>query len=157
MNLVERICRILNMVAYGATGVMMLLTVTDVILRLLPWTRPIIGVTEISELLMLFLCWGMALAALENSHIRVDIIVNRLSPRGKAVTQIVSQMLGMAVVVLVVWQTIKAGLYAKGRFITSAMLEIPDWPFYMMLAGAFIVLGIAMIILIIRSVEVLRK
>ena len=135
----------------------MLLTVADVILRFLPFTRPIVGVTEISELIMLFLCWGMALAALDNTHIRVDVLVNRFSPRVKAATEIIRQIMGMSVIVLVAWQTIKAGLYAKHHFYSSAMLEIPDWPFYMMLAGSFMVLGIAMIILIIRSVEVLRK
>lgn len=106
---------------------------------------------------MLFLCWGMALATLENTHIKVDVVINLIPERGKAIANIIQQIIGMAAVVIIVWQTFVAGIYAKKYQVTTAMLKIPDWPFYMMLMLSFAILGFSMIILIIRSVEVIRK
>ena len=37
------------------------------------------------------------------------------------------------------------------------MLELPDFPFYMVLVASFAILGISLIFLIIRNVEVLKK
>ncbi len=156
VKIVDRLSRILNIGCYAAAGMMMLLTTADVFLRL-AFKRPITGVTEVTENLMILLCLGMALAAVENFHIKVDVITNLLKKRARAIGEIIRQVIGLGVIVILVWQTFKSGLYAAQYQMSSSMLRIPTAPFYYILVASFAVLGIAMIAVIIKNVGVLRK
>jgi TRAP-type C4-dicarboxylate transport system permease small subunit len=156
MKTLTLICRWLNIGAYGATGIIMTLTVADVLLRLI-LRHPIQGVTEITEYLMLFLCLAMAYTAIEHQHISVGVILQRLPPKGKAIIEIIEQIIGLGVVFILTWKTFEAGLYANQYKVTSSSLELPDFPFYMVLVASFAILGISILFLIIRNVEVLKK
>ena len=70
-------------------------TLADVIGRATQWYI-IIGTYEISQLLMVWLGFiGVAYAHSKGSNIRVDLITNRLSPKGQDIILVISLLIGI--------------------------------------------------------------
>lgn len=136
---------------------MMLLTVADVFMRYI-FIRPITGTTELTEYMMVCTLFGMVPCALENRHIKVDVVAQRLPPRLQAIIDIITLLGGLVLVVILSWQGFAAGLYELSYDVRSSMLEIPDFPFYVVLALSFAILSLVMVVLIIqRMAELLKR
>jgi len=155
-KVVNWICEVANYGAIAGVAVMMLLTVADVFMRF-ALKSPITGVTEITEYMMIVLVLGMGLCAILGRNIYVDLVIGRMSKRGQAVMDIVNQVIGLGAISLLTWQTFAAGLYARSYQVTSAMLQIPDFIFYVIFTLCYGVLGIAMIALIVKDVGEIIK
>ena len=138
-SLVAGVAGIVFMVA------MMLLTVTDVFLRFV-FNSPVMGSVEITEYLMVgtgFL--GIAWCAVKRGHVGVDLIVGRFPPRVQAVIDSITCLLSLGVVPLVAWQAIIQAGYAKAENVQSDLLDIPAYPFYLIVGIAYILLSLVLI------------
>lgn len=107
-------------------GFLLLSTVFEVIMRYF-FSSPLIWSLEISEILLLYTVFlGVAWLERSNRHIRVDIVPARLSPRPKAVLNILSSVIGAFCCAIIAWYSAQATWEA---FVTGAfnptVMEIP--------------------------------
>jgi len=114
---------------------LMLLTFADVMLRSF-FNKPIPGTFEISQyMLAFFILLGAAYTQQVKGHVGVDFVTSRLSPRPRAICEIVATLLSLFIVAILVWQGWVEGIAEKA---VSDQLRIPQYPFKVLVAvGAF--------------------
>jgi TRAP-type C4-dicarboxylate transport system permease small subunit len=117
----------LNSVGGTLLILMMLLTVTDVILRYLK--RPITGTFELMSYGgALVAGFAIAQTSLDGGHVQVDMLTEALSERGKRFSLIFTRIFGIAIFILLAW-----ALFLKGNSLymsqeVSLTLRIPYYP-----------------------------
>ena len=146
MKIINTLSRIMNIAASAVLAAMMLLTVSDVVLRYF-LKKPILGATEITESMMACLAFlALAWCAAERSHLKVDLVVARFSPRVQAAMDSLTLLAGLAVVAVMAWRSLVEGLAVRQLNIVSSLIRIPAYPFYFVIA-----LGAAMLSLVIAA------
>lgn len=156
MKIINFLSHIAIYMAMGVLMVMMSLTVADVFMRYV-FSNPITGTTELTEYMMVCTLLGMAPCALQRRHINVDVVTDFLPPRVNAVIDIITLLAGLAFIIILSWQGFAAGLYELSYDVRSSMLNIPDFPFYVVLSFSFATLSLVMVILIIQRISELVK
>jgi len=141
--------RIMNYMAMGVLVLMMLLTVSDVLMRFL-FRNPIMGSTELIEVMMavvvfLALAWG----AVTREHLKVDLLISHLSPRVQAIVDSITMFMGLGMVAIITWRSFLDSMDVQT---SSALLKFPMYPFHWIMTLGFAVLCLAMVPLFIRSV-----
>ncbi len=106
---------IVGMVIFVA---MVCLTFLDVILRYI-FNRPFAGSIEITELMMVIVVFtGISVTQLEKAHVTVDIITSKLKSGPKLVMSGFSNILSIAILVVIIIQTFKYAITAReGTFV----------------------------------------
>ncbi|MFC1946195.1 TRAP transporter small permease [Chloroflexota bacterium] len=156
MNITGKILRVIGHGAIGVLVAMMLLTVADVFLRYV-FSRPIIGTTEITEMLMACMVLAMAWCAVERRMVKVELVMGRFSPRVQAIVDSITYLAGMALTAILAWQAIVGSLEAIELDFETFMLGIPLAPFFWILALGFTMLGMAIFILLAERIAVAVK
>lgn len=83
--------------------VVMLLVSTDIVFRYF-LVSPILGVDEISEIIMLYITFlGAAWLLRKEGHIRIDILSARLKPRTQMWLNVIASIAGVIVSLVLVW------------------------------------------------------
>ena len=126
-NVLKLVSKVLNSIAGGAVTVMMLLTVTDVLLR--AGGRPIIGTFEIVALLLaLVIGFGIPQVSLDKGHVYMEVLVTKLSKRAKNVMNTFTRVLclGLFAFIGVNLFNVGARFHASGE--VSATIKIPFYP-----------------------------
>jgi len=115
---------------------LMLLTTSDVVGRGF-FRKPIPGTFELSEyLLATFILLGAAYTQQVKGHVGVDFLASRLSPRKKAICEIITTVLSLFIIAIVIWQGFLEGMRERT---VSEMLRIPQSPFRLLVAvGGFL-------------------
>jgi TRAP-type C4-dicarboxylate transport system permease small subunit len=115
---------------------LMLLTTSDVIGRGF-FRKPIPGTFELSEyVLAVFILLGAAYTQQVKGHVGVDFITSKLSPRLRAVCEIITTLLSLFIIAIVIWQGFLEGIRERT---VSDMLRIPQYPFRLLVAiGGFL-------------------
>ncbi|MBN1256047.1 MAG: TRAP transporter small permease [Deltaproteobacteria bacterium] len=151
-NIVRRI----SLIGTAAGGVclimMMLVIVANVIFRLLGGN--VVGSYEMSELLIVVaVAFALGYAALEESHVDVDIVVSRFSQRWQNILKVFTSFLAMGTWALIAWATT---IILSERWLTevSEMLLIPFLPFRFVLMFGLILITL---IYLLNMVTALRK
>ena len=155
LNYSSRIAGIIGIVFLIA---MMLLTVTDVFLRYF-FNRPVMGSVELTEYIMVVAGFmGIAWCAVGRGHVKVDLIVGRFSPKVQAVVDSITYIFALGVVPLVAWQNFAQARYAKMEHVVSDLLEIPAYPFYIVVGVAYSLLALVLVNLLVESIlEAVKK
>lgn len=126
--------------------VMMLITVTDVLLRWL-FNTPILGAYEISEYLMVILVFS-ALAYTEagSGHVKVDTFYDRFPFNVQVLLDCLTHLFGICIMALIAWTNAKMA-YIKWEFgdITGT-LPIPVFPMHVIIAIGSILFCLALAI-----------
>jgi TRAP-type C4-dicarboxylate transport system permease small subunit len=114
---------------------LMLLTTSDVVGRKF-FSKTIPGAFELSEyILAIFILLGAAYTQQVKGHVGVDFITSRLSPRVRAVCQIITILLSLFIITILIWQGWVEGIRERT---VSDMLRIPQYPFRLLVAiGGF--------------------
>ena len=133
-NLLVNFCSIL---AVGCIAGILLISVCDVILRGL-FNSPIIGATEISQMLMVGAVLGAGGGILTDQNIQVDIVVNALPKRVQQILELFTVTLSIIIYALIAWRLfVESG--AAIRFSRAfSLLGVPYYPFYWLLALGFL-------------------
>ncbi|MCX8022032.1 MAG: TRAP transporter small permease [Syntrophorhabdaceae bacterium] len=127
INFVKRLSRITNFLGGVILGLMMLLTVIDVILRYLG--RPITGTFELMSFAgALVAGFAIAQTSLDGAHVNVDILTQRLSRWKKAIITVFTKLIGIGIFTLISWSLLLKGndLYKTGE--VSLTLHVPYYP-----------------------------
>lgn len=107
----------------------MIVVCIDVMLRYL-FNSPTIWVIEISEYLLVYLTFlGTAWVLKQDGHICVDIFVSRLRPKARAITGIISSIIGVLVCLFISFYGAIETLdnFRRGVHVPS-LLEFPKAP-----------------------------
>ena len=132
---------------------MMMLTVTDVTLRYV-FNRPIMASQEITEYLMVVVGFlGLAWCGFKGMHIKVDLVVGRLSPRIQSISDTVNNFLVIGLSIYIAVQAFSQSFSARDLGLGSDITGIPVFPFYLVISFAYILLFLVMIPFIIKSVR----
>jgi TRAP-type C4-dicarboxylate transport system permease small subunit len=151
-KIVSRIVKASGMASIVLLGVMMMLTVVDVTLRYL-FDSPILGSMELTEYIMVCVgTLGLAWCALQGAHIKVDLIVGRLPQKAQKVLDSFNYILVIGVSLLITSQTfLRAGIVRR-LGMASAMLDIPQYPFLLVVSFSYLLLFAAAIMLLIYAI-----
>lgn len=113
---------------------MMMWVVVDVAMRFL-FNRPVLGSYEVVEYMMVaFVFMAFAYAQFCKTHITVPVVVERLSPRIRAVLDSFTSLVTLVMGSIMVWGAGKQSLEMWNNHMTSSVLYIPKWPFQLITA-----------------------
>lgn len=133
---------------------LMLLTFADVMLRSF-FNKPIPGTFEISQyMLAVFILLGAAYTQQVKGHVGVDFVTSRLSPRLRAIFEIVTTLLSLLIIAVVVWQGWVVGIEEKA---VSDQLRIPQYPFKVLVAVGGFLLWLELLVDLFGSFGKLRR
>ena len=127
----------------GAVAFIMLSISTDVVTRRF-LGLPIGWVVEISEILLPALVFLSAAWILKREgHTTMDVVVNMLSPRGQALLNTVTSIIGVIICLVLVWYGAKVTWNHFQRGVYSLMiLELPTFPRYAVISTGCFLLSI---------------
>jgi TRAP-type transport system small permease protein len=118
-----------NVLSLVALVAMTVTTVIDVGGRYL-FNRPLPGALELSELFMVFLVFGaFAVTELRNGHVDIDVLVAKLPPRGRALSETFAALLSAAFWGAITWRTALHAENVWGAGETTPNLGLPIGPF----------------------------
>jgi TRAP-type C4-dicarboxylate transport system permease small subunit len=134
--------RVCNWIAMLSVCAMMLLTVSDVILRL--FRRPITGAYELVSLAgTTFVSFSLAFTSVERGHIAVDFLVQKLRTRGQRVVDSITSFVCTALFGFISWQALRYAANLRSTGEVSLTLQVPLYPF-----AAGISLGCALLCIV---------
>jgi len=127
LKVVHEVSKALNLISSVALVSIMVLTVTDVILRI--FKRPIAGTYEIVGFLgAIVIGFGIPITSWIRGHIHFAFLVQKLPSGRKEVMNVFTRLLGLGLFIIVGWNLIIVGtdLYHTGE--VSLTRQIPFYP-----------------------------
>lgn len=116
--------------AYGACVslvILMVVSVSNAIGRYF-FNAPLRGTLEInSYMLVLIVALGLGAAAIETKHIKVDLLMARLSKRAQFYIDAAMLSLTVITLALTTWSVVRVAITTATRY--TIVLHIPDTPF----------------------------
>lgn len=132
----------------------MLLIVANIVLRAV-FNHPLLGAYDyVVFLTVLTIALSLANCAIQNGHIAVDFVVDRLPVKVQAVIDLVMNAAAMFFWLLCAWQI---GIYAKSMAVSgvvSSTAQIPVYPFIYLVAIGLLALSM---VLLVRTMESMQK
>ncbi len=130
------------MAVSSALVVLIAIAVTfDVLMRYL-FSKTYAGLFEITEYSLLWITFlGAPWIMKNNGHVRVDLIVNKLRPRKRALLTIIADFISIFLLLTMTWYT--AGLTFhdfRTSFTLSGILMAPKWPIEIIIPIGFFLL-----------------
>jgi TRAP-type C4-dicarboxylate transport system permease small subunit len=119
--------KVLNLIGGSALTFMMFLTVADVLMR--AGGHPIIGTYEIVGLaLALVIGFGIPKVSMDRGHVYMEFIVERLSPRWRAIMNTFTRILCIGLFILIGYNLFGVGneFHTSGE--VSPTLKLPFFP-----------------------------
>lgn len=127
-RVVSRLASGFNGIAAAAVAVMMVLTCMDVVLRL--WRHPIPGTYEMVSMLgAVFVSFALAHTSVEQGHIAVDFLVQRLPQRLQHAVEAVNCTVCALLFTVVSYQCVIYAQDLKSTGEVSMTLQMPLHPF----------------------------
>jgi len=126
-GILEKISRILNIIAGIALTFMMFLTVSDILMR--SGGHPILGTYEIVSLsLAIVIGFSIPQVSLERGHVYMEIVLNRLSRNSRNVLNTLTRLLCIMLFIIIGYNLFLVGneFLASGE--VSSTLKIPFYP-----------------------------
>ena len=140
------ITRILTVIGAAALTIMMFLTAADVAGRYF-FNRPISGALEVVEFLMAIIVpCCIAYCAQQRSHVAVDLIVDHFPKTARSVCHFLVTLPSIGFILLICWQNYLYIFETSESNMTSAVLQIPAYPFVIPVAVGTAVYALIMFI-----------
>lgn len=109
LNFISKISRWMNAIAAVALGFMILLTVSDVVLRY--FKKPIIGTYEMVGLSgAVIIGFALPFTSLMRGHVNVDFLTLKLSQKGQKISSSITKTLGIVLFLIIGWNLIVLGI-----------------------------------------------
>jgi TRAP-type C4-dicarboxylate transport system permease small subunit len=154
----------LNWVAGAGLVAMLALTVADIFgIKLaqagVPFFRPIPGGIEVVAFLgVVVIGFAIAYTQVLRGHIQVEFVVMRLPQRVQGAIAAFVCLLGLALFILLGWQSVEYGLSLQAAGTVSMTQRIPFYPFVHAIAFCCIPICLVLVVGFLRSVmKAVRK
>ncbi len=119
--------KVVNAIGCLALVFMMLLTVTDVILRAVG--RPFVGTYEVVALLLaLVIGFCFPSVSLDRGNVYMEVVLDRVSPRKRAILNTFTRILGIILFAFIAYNLLTVGKEFHRSGEVTATLRIPFYP-----------------------------
>ena len=110
--------------------VMAVIVLIDIILRQI-FNSPLVGMIELETFMLAVLCFfSLAYTMIQNGHVSVDILAERLSSKPRALLKVLFPLLSSFVFGIISWQYALHTKQAWQLNELSDVLSWPMWPFF---------------------------
>ncbi len=140
----------LNILGIISLLAMMMLTVSDVFLRYF-FSKPIIGGTELTQCFMVCMALGLGWSALKGKGIKMDLILGQLPLKAQWIIDSLTILMGLAIIIPITIAFFGEISIVKEMMMHTAMLRIPEYPFYFIIGTGLGLFSIVLIILIVKN------
>lgn len=151
-KIVKWITDVSKYIVMAAIVVLMLLTVTDVILRRF-FSSPILGVSEYTQMVMTIILLSAPFSAMCNSHIKVDIVTSKLSAPAKKACRLVTLFISAVMAGIMASSAFMAGLDAVEKNTKFITINFAKAPFIFLYSFGLFVLVLAIACLFIQEIR----
>ena len=127
------ICDVLGIIAGVMILVMMLLAVLDVFLRV-AFESPIIGATEIIQILNVGIVVALGAGTVANQHVTVDFVMDKVPKVPRFYVQLAVDLVNIFILVLMAICSFQFMDKSQAQGYTYSLLKIPEWPFVGLIA-----------------------
>ena len=137
----------------GAGGIVVLivLIVLDVFLRYL-FNRPIASSYEIVMFLMvLVVATALGFCETQKGHVQIELLYNRLPRWMQRIADTLNSLIIAALFFLMAQQNVVRALDIRVEGLTSAILHIPVYPFYLVVAVGCAIVGLVLAVTAVDS------
>lgn len=156
-NLLKKILFLVGHRAIVAMGLVMmlmvLLTVVDVTLRRV-FNSPLAFGLELMELALVIVVWGAVLYSTgQERHISIDVLVERFPAKARRFFRVAFDFVSVIVLLLIGWRSIIYAMSSGARYRETTALDIPIFPFILVVAFGAIWAGLMLLVDFINSVR----
>lgn len=145
LGVVDKLINVIKRIGGAALVGMMLVTCVDVVFRF--FGHPIFGAVEIvSFMATMVLACAMPLTEREKGHVGVDLFIRRASARTQAVFGAVTNLASTILFGLVAWQMFLYAITMEKSGEVSMSLEFPTYYLVYLVAVAFSVLSLVILV-----------
>ena len=147
----DRLGRLIeNVFLVGLLGAMMVLSVTQIVMREI-FNTGFVWAGELLKLMVLWLAMIAAIAAArDNRHIRIDALSHVLPGPAIRYTRVLVDLFGAAVCAVVAWQAWRY-LQLEIEFEDTVLIDTPAWIAHAVVPASFAVMGYRFIIGAVRK------
>lgn len=139
------------LVGAGSLLAMIALITGDVILRFL-FERPIMSSYEIVMFLMAIAVFTtLSYTETEKGHVTIELLVSRFPKKVQKILDLIMSVLSMCLFALITQQTIVRVRALEAEGLTTSILHIPVYPFYLFGAFGFALLTLVLLANIVES------
>ena len=154
LDLASRAAQLLGGVALV---LMMVLTVSDVVMRNL-FSTVVSGSMELSGLLMILVALStLAVVELARGHIQVDLVIGKLPDFARVPTIGGGQLLALATIVIAAVQVFRQVVYLWEGAIVSGVLRLPEWPFALVASIFLVLFALALLANLVSTLDDVRR
>jgi TRAP-type transport system small permease protein len=152
---IHRISKQITWLSMGMLFLMMILVTVGVIARYV-FNSPLRGDMEIQELMMVLIVFvAFPFCQMEKGNVYVELLVDRLKGRSKAILQSFAYFIGLVVIVLIIWQTGLKAIHGMAHLNSdiTLMLGIPVAPFVLIADIGLILFAAEWLIELVHSIQ----
>ena len=125
---------------------LMFLLVADISLRKL-FDRPILSAYEVVMFMMaIVVATALSYTAMEKGHIKIELVVSKLPKRTREILDGITSFLSLGLFALIAQQIIVRANGLRLEGLTSPILHLPVYPFYLVVALGFILLCLVLLV-----------
>jgi len=126
-SIIKRLCRLMYWIAAAAIASIVLLQVTDVILR--RFRMPIDWAYEIVVLLgAIAIGFSLPQTTLDKGHVLMEFLIEKLPERWRRTFHLITRFLGIMIFTIFGWRIISYGMNLSKSGEVSPVLLIPTYP-----------------------------
>jgi TRAP-type C4-dicarboxylate transport system permease small subunit len=138
INQVRGLCKFLNIIAGCALTLMMLITVTDVVLRAL--RMPIVGTYELVAFGGgIVIGFAVPLTSMMKIQVYVDVVTSKLPKAARMGLNVITRLMGVGLFSLAGWNLVKMGMDMIRTGEVSLTLQLPFYPIAFGIGLAFFI------------------
>jgi TRAP-type C4-dicarboxylate transport system permease small subunit len=131
---VLKISKVLNRIAEITLACMILLTVTDVVLR--TGRAPIVGTYEMVGLLgAIIVGFSIPFTSWAKAQIRVDFLIDKLPPRARAIVDVITRCVAIGLFFIIGWNLLILGAEVLKAGEVTPTRHIPFYPIIYAVGG----------------------
>jgi TRAP-type C4-dicarboxylate transport system permease small subunit len=143
---VKPLSKFMSRISWAVLFLMMLLTITDVVLRK-TLSQSILGTVEITEfMLVIVIFFALANTEILNGHVKVDLVMSRFSGRVQSFVDMITQFVCFILSVMITWSTLIYSKEMRASAEVTQDLWIPIYPFIYVVALGSAVLALTLLI-----------
>jgi TRAP-type C4-dicarboxylate transport system permease small subunit len=152
-NWLSKVTRAVNGIGIVIIFLLMLLTVTDVVLRKL-FSKGILGTLELSEFMMAAIVFfSLAEGELQNRNVNVDLFVRKLSLKSRVIIDAIMKILGFVLYCFITFAVFSYAGLMKSSGEVSLDLWLPKYPLIYVVAVALIIFSAVLLFHMIMAVK----
>lgn len=153
-NVVSKIFFVLTWFTIIATVYILINTVANVITRAF-FNYAIYGSVQTSQIMLsLVVMCAMPVVTMYNSHIKVDLVAEKLPKKVQRALEAINLIICAAIMLIAGWYTMVKGQQAMALGTCTDALRIPYWPIYYLIAIMFALSAICALYNFVRYIYV---